>query len=131
MPFAPERMKATAARPVAASMPIAGRRSSRPRVTADGGDQDTPSAEVATLQPEVRDFDPLLALDGGKDGLDFYRMLATTAPAWLIPGGQLLAEFGEGQGPELRALFEAQGWCVEAILPDDTGRERMLHVRLA
>ena len=85
------------------------------------------TAEIATLQPEVRDFDPALALDGGPDGLDFYRMLAKTAPSWLNPGGQLLAEFGEGQGPDLRALFAQAGWTVEAIQPDDTGRERMLH----
>ena len=86
-----------------------------------------PTAEIATLQPEVRDFDPALALDGGPDGLDFYRRLAKDAPTWLNPDGQLLAEFGEGQGPDLRALFDQAGWTVEAILPDDTGRERMLH----
>jgi release factor glutamine methyltransferase len=90
-----------------------------------------PSAEIATLEPEVRDFDPALALDGGADGLDFYRRLAEEAPAWMLPGGQMMAEFGEGQGPDLRAIFEQAGWTVEAILPDDTGRERMLHVKLA
>jgi release factor glutamine methyltransferase len=88
-----------------------------------------PSAEIATLQPEVRDFDPALALDGGADGLDFYRRLAQEAPDRMVAGGQLLAEFGEGQGPDLRRIFEQAGGTVEAILPDDTGRERILHVR--
>jgi release factor glutamine methyltransferase len=86
-----------------------------------------PSAEIETLQPEVRDFDPAQALDGGADGLDFYRRLADQAPTRLVPGGQLVAEFGEGQGPDLRALFSGKGWTVEAVLPDDTGRDRMLH----
>lgn len=90
-----------------------------------------PSAEVQTLQPEVRDFDPMLALDGGADGLDFYRRLAEEASDWMVAGGQLLAEFGEGQGPDLRRIFEQAGWTVESILPDDTDRERMLHARRA
>jgi release factor glutamine methyltransferase len=77
----------------------------------------------------VRDFDPALALDGGADGLDFYRRLAQEAPDRMVAGGQLLAEFGEGQGPDLRRIFEQAGGTVEAILPDDTGRERILHVR--
>jgi release factor glutamine methyltransferase len=88
-----------------------------------------PSEEIASLQPEVRDFDPRLALDGGADGLDFYRHLRDEAPACLEPGGHLLAEFGEGQGPALRELFSRAAWKVEAILPDDTGRERMLQAR--
>jgi release factor glutamine methyltransferase len=88
-----------------------------------------PSAEIATLQPEVRDFDPALALDGGADGLDFYRRLAQEAPDRMVARGQLLAEFGEGQRSDLRRIFEQAGWTVESILPDDTGRERILHVR--
>ena len=56
-----------------------------------------PSAEIATLQPEVRDFDPRGALDGGADGLDFYRRLAAEAAAFLKPGGRVMLEFGDGQ----------------------------------
>lgn len=85
-----------------------------------------PTAEMATLQPEVRDYDPRLALDGGADGLAFYRRLAGEAAKLLKPGGKLMAEFGDGQAPALRALFEAAGWGVEAVLPDYSQRPRIL-----
>ena len=51
-----------------------------------------PTAEIEELEPEVRDHDPLLALDGGADGLDFYRRLAKDAPAHLNEGGKILLE---------------------------------------
>lgn len=85
-----------------------------------------PSAEIATLQPEVRDFDPHPALDGGVDGLDYYRMLAREAPQWLEPGGKLMVEFGDGQSPALEKLFAEQKWIVEAVLPDYSQRQRIL-----
>ena len=56
-----------------------------------------PSAEIATLEPEVSDFDPRGALDGGADGLDFYRRLATEAKPFLKPDGKIMLEFGDGQ----------------------------------
>ncbi len=56
-----------------------------------------PSAEIATLQPEVRDFDPRSALDGGVDGMDFYRLMASQAAMFLKPGGKVMLEFGDGQ----------------------------------
>ncbi len=55
-----------------------------------------PSAEIETLEPEVRDYDPRGALDGGTDGLDFYHRLALETGAFLKPGGKLMLEFGEG-----------------------------------
>lgn len=85
-----------------------------------------PSAEIASLQPEVRDHDPRLALDGGVDGLDFYRRLATGADAWLCPGGKLMAEFGDGQAEAVGALFATAGWGIEAIGKDLDGRARFL-----
>ncbi len=88
-----------------------------------------PSAEIETLEPEVRDFDPRGALDGGVDGLDFYRRLAAEAAAFLTPGGKLMLEFGEGQAAALREIFEKQKWVVEAVLPDYTRRERIFIVR--
>jgi release factor glutamine methyltransferase len=88
-----------------------------------------PSAEIATLQPEVRDHDPRLALDGGTDGLDCYRRLATEAKAWLRPDGCLLAEFGDGQAAALSEIFSAAGWLVESVEKDLSGRERVLIVR--
>ena len=86
------------------------------------------SAEIATLDPEVRDHDPRLALDGGADGLEFYRRLAADAGAWLRPAGKLMAEFGDGQGDSVSALFTANGWKVEAVEKDLSGRARFMVV---
>ena len=85
-----------------------------------------PTAEIATLQAEVRDFDPHAALDGGADGLDFYRLLAREAPAWLNTGGGLFAEFGDGQETVLQSLFNDSGWRAVAVHRDLTGRPRVL-----
>ena len=88
-----------------------------------------PSEEIPTLEPEVRDYDPKLALDGGGDGLDFYRMLSQQAPSRLAEGGRLMLEFGEGQAEKVRAIFESQKWIVEAIEPDYTQRLRFFMAR--
>lgn len=88
-----------------------------------------PSAEIATLEPEVRDFDPRLALDGGTDGLEFYRLLAAQGRAHLKTAGKLMLEFGEGQQGEISALFTNAGWTVETVAKDYTGRERILIAR--
>ena len=68
-----------------------------------------PSKDWEGLMPEVRDYEPRLALDGGGDGLAAYRQLAAQAGALLIPGGWLLVEVGIGQAQEVSALFEAVG----------------------
>ena len=52
-----------------------------------------PSAEIATLQPEVRDFDPKAALDGGPDGFNFYRLIASQSGKFLKPAGKIMVEF--------------------------------------
>lgn len=88
-----------------------------------------PSAEIATLQPEVREFDPRAALDGGVDGLDFYRRLAAEASPFLKPHGKIMLEFGDGQAGDIRTIFEAQKWCVESIREDYTKRPRILIAR--
>jgi release factor glutamine methyltransferase len=88
-----------------------------------------PSAQIADLQPEVRDFDPRLALDGGPDGLDFYRRLAHDAPSRLKDRGRLMVEFGDGQASAVQELLVAQNWVVEAILQDYTHRSRLLIAR--
>ncbi len=90
-----------------------------------------PTAELATLQAEVRDFDPRTALDGGTDGLDFYRLLAHEAPAWLKAGGALFAEFGDGQETALEGLFSGSGWRGVAVHRDLTGRPRVLEAWLS
>ena len=89
-----------------------------------------PAAEIATLQPEVRDFDPRQALDGGADGLDFYRRLATEAPARLNAGGGLFAEFGDGQEDAIQGLFTDAGWSRMAIHRDLGGRPRVVEAWL-
>jgi release factor glutamine methyltransferase len=85
-----------------------------------------PSAEIATLQPEVRDFDPRAALDGGADGLDFYRKLAAEAKPFLKPDGKIMLEFGDGQAKAVKAVFENEKWIVEAVQEDYSQRERIL-----
>jgi release factor glutamine methyltransferase len=85
-----------------------------------------PSAEIATLQPEVRDFDPRAALDGGADGLDFYRKLAMESKPFLKPGGKIMLEFGDGHADAIRKIFEAEKWIVEAVKEDYSQRERFL-----
>jgi release factor glutamine methyltransferase len=67
------------------------------------------SADIAALDPEVRDFDPRLALDGGADGLDAYRTIADTAPPLLAPRGILAVELGAGQAEPVAALFASAG----------------------
>jgi release factor glutamine methyltransferase len=90
-----------------------------------------PSAEIATLQPEVRDFDPRAALDGGPDGLDFYRKLAAEAKPFLKPDGKIVLEFGDGQAEGVRNIFETQKWIVEAVKEDYSHRARILIARLS
>lgn len=87
------------------------------------------SDEIATLEPEVRDFDPRLALDGGTDGLDFYRRIAAEAPRFLRLGGKLMLEFGAGQEHALEKLFASQKWIVDEIVADYSARPRILIAR--
>ena len=89
------------------------------------------AAEIATLSPEVRDFDPRLALDGGVDGLDFYRRIAHEASAWLQPGGRLMLEFGDGQAGDLEKIFSDEKWIVVEIVADYSPQPRILIARQA
>jgi release factor glutamine methyltransferase len=67
------------------------------------------SADITGLATEVRDHDPLAALDGGADGLDAYRALIPQAAALLTPGGALVVEAGHGQSGDIEALMNAAG----------------------
>jgi release factor glutamine methyltransferase len=73
------------------------------------------SAEIAGLAPEVRDHDPLRALDGGVDGLDAYRTLVPQAARLLVPGGILAVEVGQGQSTEVAQLMNGAG-----LMPEGT-----------
>lgn len=88
-----------------------------------------PSADILELMPEVKDHDPLLALDGGPDGMAPYRVLAQRAQSWLQPQGWLLAEFGDGQAEALVELFRDHGWSEISVGKDLSGRDRILIVR--
>ena len=87
-----------------------------------------PSEEIAGLDPEVRDHDPRLALDGGTDGLEFYRILARQGRHWLQASGCLMLEYGDGQAPALIRLFTEEGWGEISAEKDLSGRERILIV---
>jgi len=84
------------------------------------------SGDIAALAPEVRDFDPRNALDGGPDGLDCYRAIAATVAALLAPGGALVVELGSGQAQAVAALFAAAGLAPSAPRPDLGGVPRAL-----
>ena len=72
------------------------------------------SADIATLAPEVRDHDPHLALDGGRDGLDAYRRISPKAVPLLAAGGLLVLEIGQGQDSAVSRLMTAAGFTVMA-----------------
>ena len=88
-----------------------------------------PGGELASLMPEVRDFEPHLALDGGADGLDAYRALARQADAVLAPGGWLLVEVGIDQAAAVMRLFAAAGLAEIFTSRDLAGIERVVGAR--
>lgn len=87
--------------------------------------------DIAILAPEVRDYDPRGALDGGPDGLDAYRAIAAQAPALLATGGRLIVELGAGQEPTVRALFTKAGLTISRVTPDLAGIPRALNASIA
>jgi release factor glutamine methyltransferase len=82
--------------------------------------------EMAHLAPDVRDWEPHLALTPGGDGLEAYRVIARSAGSRLMPGGRLLVEIGPTQGPSVAALFAKAGLDGVRILPDLDGRDRVV-----
>ena len=87
------------------------------------------SAVVETLAPEVKDFDPLLALDGGPDGLAPYRIIAAQAAGWLTERGQVLVEIGHDQGAAVSALFLEAGFDDVSVHQDLAGLDRVVVAR--
>ncbi len=85
-----------------------------------------PHGDIAALEPEVRDYDPMIALDGGKDGLDAYRAIAADARRLLAPDGHLFVELGIGQESAVRALFTKNGLSVGTARADLGGIARSL-----
>ena len=85
-----------------------------------------PSAECPTLQPEVL-REPVLALDGGMDGLDFYRRIASKSLSLLRPGSHLFLEIGYGEAEEVSAVLSAAGFVRIDCRNDFSGIPRMIH----
>lgn len=83
-------------------------------------------AAIDTLPPEVKDHDPRLALDGGADGLDAYRVVVGEAIHWLKPGGALAVEIGSSQAAEVRALFLMAGFDDVSVETDLAGLDRVV-----
>jgi len=79
------------------------------------------TSDLDSLQPEVRDYEPRGALDGGPDGLDYYRRIIPEAPRHLKCGGWLLLEMGIGQAADVLALFEKTGRFKELFTARDPG----------
>lgn len=80
--------------------------------------------DMVPRDPEVREHDPALALYGGDDGLDVIRTIAAVGLGLVRPGGVLVLEHAEEQGPAIRALLEAAGWRASRTHLDLTGRDR-------
>ena len=85
--------------------------------------------EIASLAPEIRDFEPRSALVGGPDGLDFYRRIAGDGRSHLTAGGALIVEIGQGQAIDVAAIFRAAGFGEIAVLNDLAGIQRVVQAR--
>jgi release factor glutamine methyltransferase len=84
-----------------------------------------PTEDISSLSPEVR-REPHRALDGGPDGLAFYRRIAAESPSFLFPGGLLAVEIGDGQGSSVMSLLEDNGFTDITLKTDLAGRERVV-----
>lgn len=85
-----------------------------------------PSGVIDTLEPEVREHEPILALDGTADGLYYYRKLAAEAGGYLNRGGAVYAEIGYDQGAAVRRLFEEAGFVQVRVCRDLPGKDRVV-----
>ncbi len=88
-----------------------------------------PESEIESLESEVKNHDPILALSGGKDGLDSYKIILREIKKFLSPGGIILLETGKGQGPEVQRLAEKWGFSVTRLVPDLGGILRVVEIR--
>ena len=89
-----------------------------------------PSAVVDELEPEVRDYEPRIALDGTVDGLRFYRILAEESVRYLKPGGRIYLEIGYDQGERVPALLAAAGFRDITVIRDFGGNDRVVAAHL-
>ncbi len=85
-----------------------------------------PTGDLADLDPSVRDYEPHLALDGGADGLDFYRAIAARWKEALLPGGRLLLELGIGEADAVMRLLRTEGFGDLELYEDTQGISRVI-----
>lgn len=85
-----------------------------------------PTAEIAGLMPEVREYEPHLALDGTEDGLLFYRRIAAECREYLNPGGRVFLEIGCEQGRDVAELFRKAGFANVQVYQDYAGLDRIV-----
>jgi len=86
-----------------------------------------PNADLETLQPEVRNFEPYASLSDGGNGLSIVEKLIRGATNFLKPGGELLIEIGFDQSPRVENMFDARLWETVEFLPDLQGIPRIAH----
>ena len=84
-----------------------------------------PKKDIEELMTEVKDFEPMNALDGGEDGLDFYRAIVEQGREWLVDGGWLFFEIGYDQGEDLRKLLQEFGYTEIEVRQDLAGLDRV------
>lgn len=84
------------------------------------------SSEIPYLQKEVKNYEPRIALDGGDDGLEFYKRLAQEVTRYIVRGGMLVLEVGEGQAEDILKLFEKRDYAM--VMKDLNGVDRILKI---
>lgn len=82
--------------------------------------------EIETLSPEVKLFDPIMALDGGADGLEHYRQIAAIISDYMQPEGHILLEVGQGQANDVKDIFIGQGFIHQNTICDLSGIKRCI-----
>lgn len=85
-----------------------------------------PTAVIPTLQPEVRDHEPMLALDGSEDGVYYYRRIAAAAGDYLTENGMLYLEIGHDQGRQVSEILQAFGYRNVRVVKDLPGNDRVV-----
>jgi release factor glutamine methyltransferase len=87
------------------------------------------SGDIDSLQPEISEWEPREALDGGQDGLDFLRKILHLTPRHLAPGGHIILELGSGQAPQAISIAHDAGLEPVSLIKDYSGIERILSAR--
>ena len=88
------------------------------------------SSVVDTLMPEVKDYEPHIALDGGSDGLDYYKRIIDNVNNYMEDGGYLFFEIGYNQGKDVKLLMENAGFGDVKVVKDYAGLDRVVYGHL-